>query len=91
MNRHTDSIVLAERQVAEARTTVLAEYAAARANLRRRMASPLFLGGAFLAAAVLGYLCRRHSRSQARTVVLQASDGASPQLLRSARALLRLW
>jgi hypothetical protein len=89
MNRHADSIVLAEQQVTEARAAVLAEYAAARANLRRRMASPRFIGGALLAAVVLGYLCR--SRSKARTVVCRDSADTSPQVLRSVWALLRHW
>src|SRR5674476_1211020 len=35
---------------------VLAEYQAARAELRRRMGSPVFIGGVLLGAIALGYL-----------------------------------
>jgi hypothetical protein len=56
MNKRCDSIALAEQQVAEARTAVLAEYQAARAKLRHRMGSPVFIGGVLLGAVALGYL-----------------------------------
>jgi hypothetical protein len=56
MNKRCDSIALAEQQVAEARTAVLAEYQAARAKLRHRMGSPVFIGGILLGAIALGYL-----------------------------------
>lgn len=56
MNKRCDSIILAEQQVAEARTAVLAEYQAARAKLRHRMGSPVFIGGVLLGAVALGYL-----------------------------------
>jgi hypothetical protein len=56
MNKHCDSIVLAEQQVAEARTAVLAEYQAARAKLSHRMGSPVFIVGVLLGAIALGYL-----------------------------------
>jgi len=55
MNRRSDSVVLAEQQVAEARTAAIAEYQAARANLRRRMGSPVFIGGVLI-GAIVGYL-----------------------------------
>ena len=56
MNKRCDSIILAEQQVAEARTAVLAEYQAARAKLRHRMGSPVFIGGVLLGAIALGCL-----------------------------------
>jgi hypothetical protein len=56
MNKRCDSILLAEQQVAEARTAVLAEYQAARAKLSHRMGSPVFIGGILLGAIALGYL-----------------------------------
>ena len=56
MNNRSDSIERAEQQVAEARTAVLAEYDAARAKLRRRVGSPVFIGGVLLGAIALGYV-----------------------------------
>ena len=56
MNKRCEAIALAEQQVAEARTAVLAEYQAARAKLRHRMGSPVFIGGVLLGAIALGYL-----------------------------------
>ena len=87
MNKHTDPIVLAEQQVAEARTAVLAEYQAARANLRRQIGSPLLIGGVLLGALVLGYLCR--SRSEPMAVVYPASPGVLTQMLKTLQRLLR--
>ena len=86
MNKHTDSIVLAEQQVAEARTAVLAEYQAARANLRRRVGSPLFIGGVLLGALALGYLYR--SRGKPTAVVYAASPSALTQVLKTLQLLL---
>lgn len=56
MNRRVDPIALAEQQVAEARTAAFAEYEAARARVRRRVRSPVFIGGVLLGAVALGYL-----------------------------------
>ena len=56
MNKHSDSIVLAEQQVAEAQITAHAEYQAARAKLCRRTGSSVFIGGVLLGAIALGYL-----------------------------------
>ncbi len=62
MNKCSDSIVLAEQQVAEARTAALDEYQAARANLRRRLGSPVFIGGVLLGAIALSYLALGRGR-----------------------------
>jgi hypothetical protein len=73
MNKRSDSIVLAEQQVAEARTAVLAEYQTARAQLRRHMGSrsPVFIGGVLLGAIALGYLAL--GRGKPKRLVYQGS------------------
>lgn len=89
MNSHSNAIVLAEQQVTEARAAVLAEYQAAQAKLRRRVTSPLFIGGVLLGALVLGYLYRRSGKPEA--VVCAASPGAWTQVLRTVQVLVPLW
>jgi len=53
MNKRSDPIVLAERQVAEERTAALAEYQAARVKLRRHISSPIFIGGVLLGGRIV--------------------------------------
>jgi hypothetical protein len=76
MNKHSDPIVLAEQQVAEARTAMLAEYQAARAKLHRRISSPVLIGGLLLGAIALGYLALRR-RKPKRPVYPGSSVGWS--------------
>ena len=88
MNNRFDSIQRAERQVAEARTAVLAEYGAARAGLRRRVGSPAFIGGVLLGAIALGYLA--FGRGRPKHSADPASPGAWTQVVRTAQVLLPL-
>ena len=88
MNEHSDSIVLAEQQVAEARTAVLAEYQAARAKLRRRIGSPVFIGGVLLGAIALGYLAL--GRGKPKRLVDPGSTGAWSRAVKTVQVLLPL-
>ena len=62
MSRRSDPIALAEQEVAEARTAALAEFAAARAKVRRLVVSPVFIGGVLLGAVAVGYLAFRRGK-----------------------------
>jgi len=86
MNEHPRPIFLAEQQVGQARMAVLAEYQAARANLRRRVGSPLVIGGVLLGALVLGYLCRR--RGKPTLAVYPASPGVLTHVGKALQLLL---
>jgi hypothetical protein len=88
MNKRSDSIVLAEQQVAEARTAALAEYQAARAQLRRRMGSPAFIGGVLLGAIALGYLAS--GRGKPKRLVEPGSPGAWSRAVKTVQVLLPL-
>ena len=88
MNRRSDSIALAEQQVAEAQTAVLAEYQAARARLNRRVGSPVFIGGVLLGAIALGYLAP--ARGKPTCPVCPARPGAWSRALKAAQVLLPL-
>ena len=88
MNKRSDSIVLAEQQVAEARTAALAEYQAARAQLRRRMGSPVFIGGVLLGAIALDYLAP--ARGKPKRPVCPARPGAWSRALKAVQVLLPL-
>jgi hypothetical protein len=88
MNERSDSIVLAEQQLAEARTAVLAEYQAARAKLRRRMGSPVFIGGVLLGAIALGYLAL--GRGKPKHPVHPGSPGAGSRVVKTVQVLLPL-
>jgi hypothetical protein len=88
MNERPDSIVLAEQQVAEAGTAALAEYQAAKAKLRRRVASPLFIGGVLLGAIALGYLAP--ARRKPKCSVCPARLGAWSRALNAVQVLLPL-
>jgi hypothetical protein len=83
MNRLSGSIVLAEQQVAEARMVAFAEFQAAQAQLRRRMGSPIFIGGVLLGAVLLGLALGRGKR-HADT----GSPGAWSHAAKAAQALL---
>lgn len=85
MNRLSGSIVLAEQRVAEARMDAFAEFQAARAQLRRRMGSPVFIGGVLLGAVLLGLaLGRGKPRRRADT----GSPGAWSLAIKTAQVLL---
>ena len=88
MNKRSDSIVLAEQQVAEARTAALAEYQAARAQLRRRMGSPVFIGGVLLGAIALGYLAL--GRGKPKRLLYPGSPGAWSRAVKTVQVLLPL-
>ncbi len=88
MNTHSDPVVLAEQRVAEARTAVLAEYQAARANLHRRAGSPVFIGSVLLGAIALGYFAT--GRGRAKRPLRSASPGAWSRALNTVRVLLPL-
>ena len=88
MNTHSDPVALAEQQVAEARTAVLADYHAVRAKLQRRAGSPVFIGSVLLGAIALGYFATR--RGKAKRPVRGASPGAWPRAFDTVRVLLPL-
>jgi hypothetical protein len=88
MNKRSDSIVQAEQQVAEAWTAALDEYQAARAKLRRRMSSPVFIGGVVLGAIALGYLAL--GRGKPKRPVDPGSPGAWPRAVKTVQVLLPL-
>jgi GAF domain-containing protein len=88
LNKRSDSIVLAEQQVAEARTAVRAEFQAARAKLRRRMGSPVFIGGVLLGAIALGYLAP--GRGKPKRLVYSGSPGAWSRAVKAVQVLLPL-
>jgi hypothetical protein len=88
MNERSDSIVLAEQQVAEARTAALAEYEAVRAKLRRRLASPVFIGGVVLGVIALGYLAR--GRGEPKRPACPERPGAWSRALKAVQVLLPL-
>jgi hypothetical protein len=88
MNKSADSIVLAEQQVAEAQTAVLADYQAVRANLNRRIGSPVFIGGVLLGAVALGYLAL--ARGKPKRPVYAERPGAWSQAAKTVQVLLPL-
>jgi hypothetical protein len=88
MNRHSASIALAERQVADAQTAALVEYQAARANLRRRMASPAFIGGVLIGAIALGFLAA--GRSSPKRPVNSGRPGVWSRAATTVQVLLPL-
>ena len=88
MIRRSDAIAVAERQVTEARMAVFAEYDAARARLRRRTSSPVFIGGVLLGAIALGYLAL--GRGRPKPPVYPESRSAWWGVARTAQVLLPL-
>jgi hypothetical protein len=88
MNRRCDSIVLAEQQVAEARTAALAEYEAARAKLHHRFGSPVFIGGVLLGGIALGYLAL--GRGKPKRLVDPGGAGAWSRAVKTVQVLLPL-
>ena len=88
MNKSADSIVLAEQQVVEAQTAVLADYQAVRANLNRRIGSPVFIGGVLLGAVALGYLAL--GRGKPKRAVYAERPGAWSQAAKTVQVLLPL-
>ena len=88
MNKRSDSIVLAEQQVAEARTAALAEYQAARAQLHRRVGSPVFVGGVLLGAIALGYFAL--GRGKPKRLAYPGSPGAWSRAVKTVQVLLPL-
>ena len=90
MNKRSDPIVLAEQQVAEARTAALAECQAARAKLRCHMGSrsPVFIGGVLLGAIALGYLAL--GRGKPKRLADPGSQGAWARAGKTVQVLLPL-
>jgi len=88
MNKRSDPIVLAEQQVAEARTAALAEYQAARVKLYRHISSPALIGGVLLGAIAVGYLTL--SRGKPKRLVYQGSPGAWTRVVKTVQVLLPL-
>lgn len=88
MNKRSDSIALAEQQVAEARTAALAEYHATRAQLRRRRGLPVFIGGVLLGAIALGYLA--YGRGKPKRLVCTGSPDAWSRAVKTVLVLLPL-
>ena len=88
MNKRSDSIVLAEQQVAEARTAALAEYQAARVKLYRHISSPALIGGVLLGAIAVGYLTL--SRGKPKRLVYPGSPGAWTRVVNTVQVLLPL-
>ena len=88
MNKRSDPIVLAEQQVAEARTAALAEYQAARVKLYRHISSPVLIGGVLLGAIAVGYLTL--SRGKPKRLVYQGSPGAWSRVVKTVQVLLPL-
>jgi hypothetical protein len=86
--KRSDSIVLAEQQVAEARTAALVEYQAARAELRRRMSSLVFMGSVLIGAIALSYLVLGRGKPKPR--VYPGSPGAWSQVVKTVQVLLPL-
>lgn len=89
MNNHPDSIALAERRVAAARTALVTELHATRTQLRRRVRSPIFIGGVLLGAIALRYFLIGRGRSQ--PPVHRQGAGAWTLAARTARVLLPLF
>jgi len=88
MNKRSDPIVLAEQQVAEARTAALAEYQAARVKLYRHISSPVFIGGVLLGAIALGYLAL--GRGKPKRLADPGSPGAWARAGKTVQVLLPL-
>jgi hypothetical protein len=88
MNKRCDSIVLAEQQVAEARTALLVEYQAARAKLSHRMGSPVFIGGVLLGAIALG--CLAFGCGKPKRLADPGSTGAWARAGKTVQVLLPL-
>jgi hypothetical protein len=77
--KRSDSIVRAEQQVAEARTAALAEYQAARAELRRRMSSLVFMGSVLIGAIALSYLVLGRGKQKRRVDPESPGSPGSPE------------
>jgi len=88
MNRHSGAVVMAERQVAEARTVVSSEYWAEREKLRR-MQSAACVGGVLLGVIVFGRLVLGGGR--ATRSASPAGPGAWTQVLNTVQVLMPLW
>ena len=88
MNKRSDPIVLAEQQVAEARTAALAEYQAARVKLYRHISSPALIGGVLLGAIAVGYLTL--SRGKPKRPVFPGITGAWSRVGKTVQVMLPL-
>jgi hypothetical protein len=89
MNKSDDSIRLAEKRLAEAKATALAEYRAVERNVRRRTSSPLLIAGALIASLAIGYFGVRRLGKPKRPARAVGS-GLWPQVLEAAQLLLPL-
>lgn len=90
MNNSNDSIKLAEKRVAEAKATVLAEYQAIEASVRRRTSSPLLIGGVLLGFFAIGYFAVGRLGKPKRPAQ-PARPGAWSQIFQTAQLLLYLF
>jgi len=88
MKAGTGAIDLAEQDVVEARLEVLANYHSARAQLRRRVASPMFIGGALLGVIAVGYFAL--VRDRPRRVVYAKVPGPLDRIVAAAQVLMPL-
>lgn len=77
-----------EREVEDGRTAAYAQYQMVRNSLRRRLGSPLIIGGVLVAGIAVGYLGR--GRRQSRNRIDSGSPGAWGQVLGTAQILMPL-
>lgn len=78
-----------EREVEEGRMAAYAEYEVIRNGLRRRLGSPLVVGGVLLAGIAAGYLARR--RRHSREPLEAARPDTWTRVLGTLPALTSLW
>lgn len=77
-----------ERAVEEGRTAAYAEYQLVRNSLRRRLGSPLIIGGVLVVGIAVGHLGR--GRRQSRNRIDFGGPGAWSQVLDTAQILIAL-
>lgn len=87
-NDGSPSLVPYEREVEEGRTAAYAQYHVVRNSLRRRLGSPLIIGGVLAAGIAVGYF--GHGRRQSRNQIGAGSPGAWSQVLGTAQILIPL-
>jgi hypothetical protein len=89
MNKTDDSIVLAERQVAERRAALRGQYRALEGKVRRTASSPAILVGVLLGAIVIAYFAvGRIGKPRPRAE--GSSAGLITQVLKTAQLALPL-
>lgn len=87
-NDGSPPLVPYEREVEEGRTAAYAEYQEVRNSLRRRLGSPLIIGGVLVAGIAVGYLGRHRRQSSNR--IDSGRPGAWSQVLGTAQILIPL-